>query len=125
MKRSGQVGLVAMGAVAFVGSYAAASAYIARPNSMQQAGQICTTRPDGTKTCQPAPRSYSSFLYPHFWHGWSWGAASATQMRSQNVALTGNAPATPANFKPAASGIERGGFGGTPRGGSFFASMGS
>ena len=120
MKRSGQVGLVAMGAVAFVGTYAATSTYMARPGSAQ-AAQSCTTRPDGTQNCEPTRRSFTYHLFPH----WSWGAASATPMRTQDVALTGNARPVSASYQPAGSaGTQRGGFGATARSGSFFTSAG-
>jgi hypothetical protein len=101
MKRSGQVGLVVMGAAAFVGTYASIAAYRAGTTSSQPQSamaQTCTTRPDGTQACEPARRSFGYYFIPHFAHGWWYGNGSAA--KPQPAAFAGNAPA--AKPQPAA-----------------------
>jgi hypothetical protein len=95
MKRSGQVGLAVMGVVAFAGTYAAVAAYRAGTSSSasqpQSAAQTCTTRPDGTQSCEPARRGFSYYLIPSFMHGAS--SAAASTPRPQAAAFASHAPA--------------------------------
>jgi hypothetical protein len=129
MKRSGQVGLVVMGAVAFAGTYAAVAGYRASASSSQPQSamaQSCTTRPDGTQACEPQRRGFSYYFIPHFAHGWWFGGGTAQSaavagnaMKTQSVALTNTARPT----TPGATGVQRGGFG-TSASGSFRVSAG-
>jgi hypothetical protein len=130
MKRSGQVGLVVMGVAAFAGTYASVAAYRAS-TAPQSAAQTCTTRPDGTQSCEPTRRGFSYYLIPHFMAGSSSAAAAtpkpqAAAFASQPAALTASAPAAAAKTPPATltyiarpttsastSSAQRGGFGTT------------
>jgi hypothetical protein len=125
MKRSGQVGLVLMGAAAFVATFAAGSAVFAwqkQPShateTAQGAAQTCTPRTDGTKECEPARRGFAYYLYPR-WSGWSWGWGSSYEpMRRQDVALSNNPRSyTPTSSAvPSGGGVERSGFGSSAKG---------
>jgi hypothetical protein len=95
MKRSGQVGLVLMGAAAFAGTYASVAAYRAS-TAPQSAAQTCTTGRDGTQSCEPARRGFSYYLIPHFMYG---SSAAASTPRPQAAAFAGQ---TPASATPAA-----------------------
>jgi hypothetical protein len=111
MKRSENVGLAFMGVAAFAATFASATLYMAKPGT---SAQSCTTRPDGTQTCE---RRGSSF---YLFHGWS-GSSSATPAKTQEAALTGSARGS----APASSaGIQRGGFGATGSSVSFRGSAG-
>ena len=115
MKRSGQVGLVLMGAATFVATFAAGTAYFAwqKPShaaEATQAAQTCTPRPDGTQNCEPTRRGFAYYLYPRYFHGWSWG--SSTEPVRREAALTGNSR----SVMPASeTGVVRSGFGSTAR----------
>lgn len=129
MKRSGNVGLVLMGGVAFAATFAAGTAYFAwqKPSHAAQPqaaaaaapAQNCTTRPDGTQNCQPARRGFAYYLFPSFSYGSSASASSALdpKARTQSAALTSNSRA----YSPAvdSSGTARGGFGTTAQSGSY------
>ena len=128
MKRSGNVGLVLMGGVAFAATFAGGMAYLGwqRPSHAAQpqaaaaaSSQNCTTRPDGTQNCQPARRGFAYYLFPSFSYGSSASASSAPdpKARTQSAALTSNARA----YSPAvdASSTTRGGFGTTAQSGSY------
>jgi hypothetical protein len=126
MKRSGQVGLVLMGAAAFVGTFAAGSAVMAwqkQPShsteTAQGAAQTCTPRTDGTKDCEPVRRGFAYYFYPRWsgWSSWGWGS-SYEPMRRQDVALTNNPRGyTPTSgVVPAGGGVQRSGFGSSAKG---------
>jgi hypothetical protein len=126
MKRSGQVGLVLMGAATFVATFAAGSAVMAwqKPSQAAQAqtqavaDQNCALRPDN-QNCQPQRRGFASYLYPRFTSGWSWGWGSSYEpMRRQDVALSNNVrSSTPTNSTvPGSGGVERSGFGSSAKG---------
>lgn len=122
MKRSGNVGLVVMGAAAFAATFAG-TAYFAwqKPShaagaQSQQAQQSCTPHPDGTQNCQQtARRGFAYYLLPSYFHGLS-SSGSAEPRRTQGVALTGNSQSTHA---VASTGTVRGGFGSTAGSSSF------
>lgn len=130
MKRSGQVGLVLMGAATFVATFAGGMAYFGwqKPSHAAQAQSIteqqnCTLRPDGTQGCQPQRRGYTYYFYPRWVHGWSWGWGSSTEPRSktQTAALSNNSR----SYSPAVtSDTMRGGFGSTANSGSYRVSAG-
>ena len=126
MKRSGNVGLVLMGGVAFAATFAAGTAYFAwqKPSHAAQpqaaaAAQTCTARPDGAQNCQPARRGFAYYLFPSFSYGSSANASSAPdpKAKTQTAALTSNSRA----YSPAVdtSGTTRGGFGSTANSGSY------
>ena len=124
MKRSGNVGLVLMGGAAFAATFAAGMTYFSwKPSHAAEAqtaasAQNCTTRPDGTQSCEPVRRGFAYYLVPSFFHGSSTASSASTPSRtSQSAALTGNSR----SFTPAVSpsGITRGGFGTTAQSGSF------
>ena len=77
MKRSGQVGLVVMGAAAFAATFGSVYAYRAVPTAVaQQPSPDCTprqdlARQDGTQNCQPVQRSFAHYLIPSYFHGGS------------------------------------------------------
>jgi hypothetical protein len=113
MKRSGQVGLVVMGAAAFVATYASVYAYRAGPAALAQRPSDCT-RQDGSQNCQPAQRTFAHYLYPGYFHGGSNGSAEPVKVRG--AALTDSSRTT----MPAANiGVVRSGFGTTAGSGSF------
>jgi hypothetical protein len=103
MKRSGQVGLAVMGVAAFATTYASVSAYRASAHD-GVAQTTCTTRADGTQSCEPVRRGFTYYLYPHFGSS----SASASSAPTQSAALTGNARAY---TSASPSGTARGGFG--------------
>jgi len=128
MKRSGQVGLVLMGAATFVGTFAAGTAYFAwqKPShaaAATQASQTCTPRADGTQTCEPTRRGFAYYLLPR--SSWSWGWGSSYEPRRQEAALSSNsrsyAPTT--STVPGGVAVERSGFGSSAKG-SFRVSAG-
>jgi hypothetical protein len=131
MKRSGTVGLVLMGGAAFTATFAAGMVYFAwqKPSHAAQpqavaAAQTCTTRPEGTQSCQPQQRGFMYYLLPNFVYGGSrtTTASAPEPRRSQSAALTNNSRAyTPAT---SSSGAERGGFGTTAQSNSFRTSAG-
>jgi hypothetical protein len=127
MKRSGQVGLVLMGAATFVATFAAGSAvmawqkssHAAQPVAQTVVDQDCTSRPDN-QNCQPQRRGFAYYFYPR-WSGWSWGAATSSDMRTREAALTSGR----ASYAPSArSDTVRSGFGSTARGPSIRVSAG-
>ena len=124
MKRSGNVGLVLMGGVAFAATFAGGMAYLGwqKPSHAAQpqaaaAAQTCTTRPDGTQNCQPARRGFTYYLFPSFGSSASASSAPDPKARTQSAALTSNSRA----YSPAvdSSGTTRGGFGTTAQSGSY------
>lgn len=132
MKRSGQVGLVLMGAATFVATFAGGMAYFGWQKQSHAAqaqsvtDQSCTPRPDGTRNCEPQRRSISYYIYPRWVSGWSWGWSSSPEPygRTQSAALSNNSRShTPSS--PAAGGsTTRGGFGSTAGSGSYRVSAG-
>jgi hypothetical protein len=130
MKRSGQVGLVLMGAATFAATFAGGMAYFAwqKPSHAAQAQpvtdqQSCTPRADGTRPCEPQRRSFTYYFYPRWVHGWSWGWGSSSQhySQTQTAALSNNSR----SYTPAAgSNTTRGGFGSTAGSGSYRVSAG-
>ena len=124
MKRSGQVGLVLMGAAAFAATFVGGMAYFAwqKPSHAAQAqtatsGQNCTPGADGTQNCQQR-RGFAYFFYPRWVTGWSSGPSSSSEPRpkSQSAALSNSSR----SYAPPASGnTSRGGFGSTAQSGSF------
>ena len=131
MKRSGQVGLVLMGAATFVGTFALGTAYFAWQKPSHAAGataqpaQSCTPQP-GTQTCEPVRRGFAYYFYPRFTSGWSWGWGNSYEpIRRQDAALTNNPRSyTPrTSTVPVSGGIERSGFGSSAKG-SFRVSAG-
>jgi hypothetical protein len=117
VKRSENVSLVVMGAVAFAATFGGGMAYFAmqKPSHAAQtqsvAGQQCTTRSDGTQDCQPPRRSFAYYLVPRF-SGWSWGWGTSSEPVRRDVALSGSRSA----YAPTpAGGIVRSGFGSTAR----------
>jgi hypothetical protein len=132
MKRSGQVGLVLMGAATFVATFAGGMAYFGwqKQSHAAQAQSVteqqnCTPRADGTQSCQPQRRGYAYYFYPRWAPGWSWGASSSPEPRSktQTAALSNNSRSY--SPSPAAGGnTTRGGFGSTANSGSYRVSAG-
>ena len=126
MKRSENVGLIVMGGAAFAATFVAGMTYFAwqKPShagqTQQAAAQTCTTRPDGTQSCQATQRGFTYYLFPTW--GSSTNAGSAQTGRTASAALTNNARASTPAVSP--SGTTRGGFGGTAQSGSFRVSAG-
>jgi hypothetical protein len=128
MKRSGQVGLVLMGAATFVATFAGGMAYFAsqKPSHAAQAQSVadqqsCAPPADGTRTCEPQRRSFTYYFYPRWVHGWSWGwSSSSDYSRTQTAALSNNSRSS----MPAAGSATRGGFGSTAGSGSYRVSAG-
>ena len=128
MKRSGNVGLVLMGSVAFAATFAAGMTYFAwqKPShaaTAAQAAQSCTPEP-GTENCEPARRGFAYYFYPR----WTWspgrGWGSSSEPRRQRVALSNNPRSSMAPSSTVVrGGIERSGFGSSARG-SFRVSAG-
>jgi hypothetical protein len=127
MKRSENVGLVMMGGAAFAATFAVGMAYYAwqKPANAAQpqaaaAAQKCTTRPDGTQSCEPARRGFSYSLFP------TWGSSGSTTTsdprRTSSAALTSSPRASTPAASP--SGTTRGGFGTTAQSTSFRPSAG-
>jgi hypothetical protein len=113
MKRSGNVGLVLMGGVAFAATFAGGMAYLGsqKPSHAAAAAQTCTMRPDGTPNCQPARRGFAYYLFPSFGSSASASSAPDPKARTQSAALT--SPAVDS------SSTTRGGFGTTAQSGSY------
>jgi len=129
MKRSGQVGLVLMGAATFVATFAGGMAYFGwqKQSHAAQAQSVadqqnCTPRADGTRTCEPQRRGYAYYFYPRWVHSWSWGWSSSSEpySRTQTAALSNNSRSS----TPAAGSTTRGGFGSTAGSGSYRVSAG-
>ena len=131
MKRSGQVGLVVMGAAAFAATFASVHAFQSRPAAMaQRPSPDCTprqdlarqdlARQDGTQNCQPVQRSFAHYLIPSYFHGGS-SIGSAQSASVRGAALTNSSrTAMPAT----STGVVRSGFGATAGSGSFRVSAG-
>jgi len=136
MKRSGQVGLVVMGAAAFAATFASVHAFQSRPAAMaQRPSPDCTprqdlarqdlarqdlARQDGTQNCQPVQRSFAHYLIPSYFHGGS-SIGSAQSASVRGAALTNSSrTAMPAT----STGVVRSGFGTTAGSGSFRVSAG-
>ncbi len=106
MKRSENVGLMLMGGAVFAATFAGGMTYMAmqRPS---YAAQACTPAPNGTQSCQPTSRGFTTYFYPGHW-AWGSSSASASAKPQQQAALTSTS-------RPAAttvsSGTERSGFG--------------
>jgi len=121
VKRSENVSLVLMGAVAFAATFGGGMAYFAmqKPSHAAQpqsvAGQQCTTRSDGTQDCQPQRRSFTYYLFPR------WGSSTSEPVR-RDAAFVGNSRS--AGVAVASTGVERSGFGSTARGPSIRVSAG-
>lgn len=126
MKRSGNVGLVVMGAAAFVATFAGGLTYMAwqKPDvtvapaqSAAAADQNCTTRADGTQNCQPQRRGFAYYFLP------AWGSSSkaSTTARTQTAAFSSNSGSS---ARAASSDTTRGGFGSTASNGSYRVSAG-
>lgn len=122
MKRSGNVGLVLMGAATFAATFAAGTAYLvwSKPAGAVQANalaqpQSCMTRPDGSQDCQPRPRSYSYYVFPSHGYGWwGWSRSADATARPQVAALTSTSSRA---YVPAPStDTVRSGFGSTAQG---------
>lgn len=130
MKRSGQVGLVLMGAATFVATFAGGVAYFgwqkqshAAQGQSAASEQNCMPRPDGTRNCEPQRRGMAYYFYPRWVSGWSWGWSSSPEpyARTQSAALSNNSRTYPS---PSAAGSTRGGFGATAGSGSYRVSAG-
>ena len=128
MKRSENVSLVVMGAVAFAATFGGGMAYFAmqKPGHAAQAqsvaGEQCTTHSDGTRNCEPQRRSFAYYLVPRF-SGWSWGWGTSSEPIRRDVALSGSRTAHAPAPAPA-GGVERSGFGSTARSPSIRVSAG-
>jgi hypothetical protein len=127
MKRSGNVGLVLMGAAAFAATFAGGMAYFGWQKPSHAAtvptAQSCPQRADGTQNCQPERRGYAYYFYPRWMPGWSWGWNSSPEPSSntRSVALSNNSR----SYTPSADGgTVRGGFGSTANRGSYRVSAG-
>ena len=128
MKRSGQVGLVLMGAATFVGTFAAGAAYLAwqKPSHAAQPQAIapvqnCAPRPDGTQNCEPVRRGFTYYFLPRYSSGWSWGWGNSYEPRRQEAALSSNSRSY---SPPPNTGTVRGGFGSTAGSAPFRVSAG-
>ena len=127
MKRSGNVGLVVMGAAAFTATFAVGMAYSAWQKPSHAAGaqtaQSCTQRSDGTRNCEPERRGMAYYFYPRWGSGWSWGRSSSPDPASntRTAALSNNSR----SYAPSAdSGTVRGGFGSIGTSGPYRVSAG-
>lgn len=124
MKRSGNVGLVLMGAAAFAATFAVGTAYVAwskpagaAPSTALAQPQSCATRPDGSQDCPPRSRSFSYYFFPsHGFGWWSWGRSADAGTRPQAVALTNSGSRPYAAVPGANTETVRSGFGSTARG---------
>ncbi len=125
MKRSENVGLVLMGAAAFAATFAGGMAYVAwqKPAQAQTAiaEQRCTTRSDGMQECQPQRRGFAYYIFPRYFHGWSWGSSTNQPVRRE-AALVGNSRSGAAPVSN--TGVERSGFGSTAKSQSIRVSAG-
>lgn len=136
MKRSGNVGLVLMGGVAFATTFAGGMAYFAGQKPSHAASspaqsqlqslpaQPCTAQSGSAQNCEPERRGIASYIYPRSSTGWywSWGPSwsSSSEPRRHEAALTnGNAR----GHAPAGGATERSGFGSSAKG-SFRVSAG-
>ena len=125
MKRSGQVGLVLMGAAAFAATFAGGMAYFgwqkqshaAQPQSA--ASQTCTPRADGTQNCQAQRRGFAFYLYPTWGSSSSAATTPASRPQAQTAALSNNSRAYAPSSPAAGSNTTRGGFGSTASNGSY------
>ena len=122
MKRSENVSLVLMGAVAFAATFGGGMAYFAmqKPSHASQAqtavaDQQCTTRLDGTRDCQPQRRGFTYYLFPR------WGSSTSEPVRRE-AAFVNNSRS--AGLAGSSTGIERSGFGSTGRSPSIRVSAG-
>ena len=122
MKRSENVSLVLMGAVAFAATFGGGMAYFAmqKPSQAAQAqtavaDQQCTTRPDGTRNCEPQRRSFAYYLFPR------WGSSTSEPVRRE-AAFVSNSRAP--GVAVSGTGIQRAGFGSTARSPSIRVSAG-
>jgi hypothetical protein len=117
MKRSGQVGLVVMGAATFVATFGSVYAYRAG-STIAQRPSDCAPRADVAQNCQPAQRSFVHYFYPGYFHAANVGSADP---RARSAPLTNSSrTAMPA----ANTGVVRSGFGATGGSGSFRVSAG-
>jgi len=127
VKRSENVGLVVMGAAAFVATFAGGMAYSAwqKPSHAAQAEAVaeqrCTTRADGTQECQPQRRGFAYYIFPRYFHGWSWGSSASEPVRRE-AALAGNSRS--GGVAVSNTGIARSGFGSTAKSPSIRVSAG-
>jgi hypothetical protein len=125
MKRSGNVGLVLMGGVAFAATFAAGMTYFAwqKPShAAAQNAQSCVPQ-QGAQACEPVRHGIAYYFYPRASSGWTWssgwGWGSPSEPHRQEAAFSGNAR----SYAPAANGgTVRSGFGAS--GGSFRMSAG-
>jgi hypothetical protein len=124
VKRSENVGLVLMGAVAFAATFGGGMAYLAwqkpsyaaQPAAQAVVDQNCVARPDN-QSCQPQRRGFAYYFYPR----WSWGWGTSSDMRTREAALTNGR----ASYAPSArSDTVRSGFGSTARSPSIRVSAG-
>ncbi len=127
MKRSGNVGLVVMGAAAFVATFAGGITYMAWQKPTQAApaqtaaDQNCTTRSDGTQSCQPQRRGFAYYFFPSWGSSVRAGSTYEPRSRTQTAAFAGNSGSSTS----AGSGnTTRGGFGSTAGSGSYRVSAG-
>jgi hypothetical protein len=111
VKRSENVSLVLMGAVAFAATFGGGMAYLAMQKPSHAASaqsavadQQCTTRSDGTRNCEPQRRSFTYYLFPR------WGS-SATEPVRREAALVGNSRSGVVALSN--NGVQRSGFGST------------
>jgi hypothetical protein len=117
IKRSSNISLIVMGALAFTASFAGGSAYMGWQQPTQT--QNCTTAADGKQVC-PTRRSW---IYLPAFHYWGWGpgersasAAPRTQSTNTNARLATGAPLMNASGGTrAVEGTTRGGFGASGR----------
>jgi hypothetical protein len=129
VKRSENVGLVVMGAVAFAGTFGGGMAYLAmqKPSHAAQAqtavaDQPCTMPPDGTQDCRPQRRGFAYYLVPNFVHGWSWSGSGTREPARREAAFVGTSRS--AGMSVPSGGVERSGFGSTARSPSIRVSAG-
>jgi hypothetical protein len=122
VKRSENVSLVVMGAVAFAATFGGGMAYSAwqkpshaAPAQSAVADQQCATRSDGTRNCEPQRRGFAYYLFPR------WGSSTNDPVRRE-AAFVGNSRAP--GVAVASTGVERAGFGSTARSPSIRVSAG-
>jgi hypothetical protein len=111
MKRSSNITLVAMAALAFTASFAGGSAFLALNRG--QPSQTCTKGTDGIETCTPSRGSggYGRYFGSTFWSFWG-DPATRTPAAS---AMTGSPARSTPGGAAEASGVSRGGFGSSAR----------
>ena len=129
MKRSENVSLVVMGAVAFAATFGGGMAYLAmqKPSHAAQAqsavaDQPCTMPPDGTQDCRPQRRGFAYYLVPNFVHGWSWSASGTREPARREAAFVVNSRS--GGVAVSSTGVVRSGFGSTARSPSIRVSAG-